>query len=149
MQAQTSQNTPLKVAITVWDDRVSPVFDVAHMLLVAEIEDQQVGKQHYQRFDPTAMAQLIALFAEQGVGCLVCGAVSREPAELLEAAGIELIPFITGNVEDVLQMLVCKEPEWVEMKMPGCGCKVCCQGKIRRSQAIQPVPPDVFFRQQK
>jgi len=146
MKKHHTTTTSMKAAVTVWDDRVSPVFDVAHTLLIAEIEDQQVCRQHYQRFDPAVMSRLIHSFAEQGIACLVCGAVSQEPAELLEAAGIKLIPFIAGNIDDVLQMLVCKEPEWTEMKMPGCGRGICCKGKIRRSDAIQPVPADVFLK---
>lgn len=134
MERQTLQRN---VAITVWEDRVSPVFDAAHTLLIAQTEASHVVDTQYHRFDPTRMTLFIELLKEQNVTVLVCGAVSEEPAQLVEGAGVTLIPFIAGSISAVLKMLVVDRPMWSSLKMPGCGKSICCRGKIRRGQEIQ------------
>ena len=125
------------VALTVWENRVSPVFDGAQMLLVAEFVNGKVQQHHYHRFDPMYMTQFIKILKDMKVSLLVCGAISEEPAELIEAAGIELIPFITGSVHEVLGMVVADKPAWNTMKMPGCNASFCCKGRKNTSQLFQ------------
>ena len=40
----------VKVALTVWESRISPVFDCAQMLLVADIKNQTVTGRCYKPF---------------------------------------------------------------------------------------------------
>ena len=141
-----TQSPRSKVAITVWEERVSPVFDAANTLLIVEIVDTKVVGTHYHRFDPTLISQLINILGDQGVVLLICGAVSEGPAKLLEASGLELIPFIAGNISEVLAMLVSKNPAWREMKMPGCGRNICCRGKIRHGREIKATHLDSIFK---
>ncbi len=42
----------MKAALTAWEKRISPVFDSAHTLLIAEIENGEVRDKHYEPFDP-------------------------------------------------------------------------------------------------
>lgn len=118
----------ITVAVTVWENRVSPVFDAAQTLLIAEINDNGIGNTHYRRFQPEYVYQLIEMLGEERVDAMVCGAVSQEPAELLEAAGIELISFISGDIGQVLERMVHAEPELHDLVMPGCrqgdGCRM-------------------------
>ncbi len=41
----------MKIALTVWGNRISPVFDSAQTLLVAQIKNDKVIKKSYERFD--------------------------------------------------------------------------------------------------
>ena len=41
----------MKVALTAWGDRISPVFDSAHTLLIAEIKNKQIISKHYESFE--------------------------------------------------------------------------------------------------
>jgi len=72
----------------------------------------------------------------QLVMLIICGAVSERPALMLEAAGVELIPFIAGDVRHVLDAYLQGRPLGTDFRMPGCGKHICCRGKIRRSQEI-------------
>ncbi|MFO7752908.1 MAG: NifB/NifX family molybdenum-iron cluster-binding protein [Desulfobacteraceae bacterium] len=110
----------MKIALTVWGNRISPVFDSAGTLLVAEIEDNRVVKKRYESFDPGA-APAPETLREMGVSVLICGAISRIPADLIVSAGITLIPFITGNAARVLEMYVKNDPVPPAYFMPGCG----------------------------
>jgi predicted Fe-Mo cluster-binding NifX family protein len=40
----------MKIAITTWGNRVSPVFDAAKTLLIADIENQSIHSKKYEVF---------------------------------------------------------------------------------------------------
>ncbi len=40
------------IALTVWEDRISPVFDFAAMILLAEIENGDVLNRRFVPFNP-------------------------------------------------------------------------------------------------
>ena len=42
----------MKIAITIWGNRISPVFDAARTLLVARIENRTILKKRYIPFNP-------------------------------------------------------------------------------------------------
>jgi len=125
-----------KIAVTVWEHRVSPVFDSARTLLIAEIKDDRWVSTSYLAFDPDRPLDLLQMLQAQNVLLLICGAVSARPAELLESAGFELISFIAGDVHRVLETFLQGEPLGAVFKMPGCGKHICCRGKIRRGREI-------------
>lgn len=132
----------MKVAVTVWEDRVSPVFDSAGNLLIAEIENARIINTSYQQFDPEMVLQLARMLRAQGVDVIICGAVSEDPATLLEAAGFELIPFIAGDVDQVLKNFIKEKPVWTELIMPGCGRNICCRGRIRKGLKMKSIVPE-------
>ncbi len=110
----------MKVAVTVWEDRISPVFDASRRLLIAEIENAQVTDRSYVLFDSGLPSSLTKTLAELDVSVLICGAVSQVPANIIGTGGITLIPFIAGEVERVLEAYAkgnSLEPTFV---MPGC-----------------------------
>lgn len=128
-----------RIAVTVWGERISPVFDSARTLLVAEIEDNALANASYLAFDPDQPQELVRMLRTRQVMILICGAISEGPATLLEAAGFELIPFIAGDVLMVLEKFLQGQPFSAEFRMPGCGKNaLCCRGKIRRGRAIGP-----------
>lgn len=119
----------MKVALTVWDDRISPVFDSARMLLIAEIEDNTIRGRQYQTFNPGMPAQLTNMLKGLDITVIICGAISEIPANSLEAAGIRLISFISGNANEILEKYSKGKPIIREYIMPGCGEK---KGKKRK-----------------
>jgi predicted Fe-Mo cluster-binding NifX family protein len=125
-----------KIAVTVWGQRVSPVFDSARTLLIVEIDGDILGDASRLAFDPQRPLELLQMLRSQQVMLIICGAVSEEPASMLEAAGIELIPFIAGDVRLVLEKFLQGQPFGSEFRMPGCGRSICCRGKIRRGREI-------------
>jgi len=136
----------MKVAITVWENRVSPVFDSACTLLIAEIKNARVVKRSYQHINPDMPMQLVQMLYSQEVVVLICGAVSEGPANVIEASGLELIPFITGDIEKVLETCLESNPVWSELKMPGCGRCARRKGRkhIRREVIVKDMPKRRF-----
>lgn len=124
------------IAVTVWGQRVSPVFDSARTLLIVEIDGGTMGNMSSLAFDPDRPLELLQMLRAQQVMVVICGAVSEEPAAMLEAAGVEVIPFIAGDVNGVLECYCQGQPFGPEFRMPGCGRGICCRGKIRRGREI-------------
>lgn len=126
----------LKIAVTVWGHRVSPVFDSARTLLIAEIDGTTLVGTSQLTFDPERPLELLQMLRTQQVMLIICGAVSEGPAAMIEAAGVELIPFIAGDVRVILDHYLQGQPFGAEFRMPGCGKNICCRGKIRRGREI-------------
>ena len=89
------------IAISTWNDRVSPVFDEASRLLVikagAEGNDSRFETDISEHFPSSKIMRL----NELGVDVLICGAISGQFAYMVRNSGIELIPWISGQVDDV------------------------------------------------
>ncbi|MCP4627746.1 MAG: hypothetical protein GY850_30140 [bacterium] len=113
----------MKLALTVWGNRISPVFDAARKLLVAEIENQVITNKSYEQFDATLSPRLTERLTELDISVLICGAISEQPALLIEASGIKIIPFIAGNTDEVLTAYVKNTLFKSSFLMPGCGRK--------------------------
>ena len=108
----------MKIAIPVYGDYVSNVFDFAHRLLLVDIEDGRETQRREVELEslPQRAAQLKAL----GVDVLVCGAVSRLLAGMVTQSGIEVLPFVTGRVDNVLGAYMTGQLIRPEFSMPGC-----------------------------
>lgn len=105
-----------------WNGRISPVFDVARQVLMLDVEGGRVIARREEMLpgtDPQAQAGRLAALAPQ---TLICGAISRPMAGLLAATTIRVIPFIAGDVEEVLTAWLCGGLLDPALSMPGCCC---------------------------
>lgn len=137
MKKEIAQRT---IAVTVWEHRISPVFDSARTLFIANVDGTRIVSSSHLYFDPDRLVELMQVLRAHKVVVIICGAVSEEPATMLEAAGFELIPFIAGDFRRVLTSYIQGGTLRGEFTMPGCGKHICCQGKIRRGQEINSSP---------
>ena len=86
-----------RIAITIWGNRISPVFDVASTLLVADIENKMIFHKAYISFDPGIPSGLIKTLKDYKISTVACGAISNKYADLMVNNNIKLISFVTGN----------------------------------------------------
>jgi predicted Fe-Mo cluster-binding NifX family protein len=111
----------MKIALTVWEDRISPVFDAATTLLLAELEDSGILEKHLAPLPPVSSTRLPETLQAMGVSVLICGAISEGHANRLASNGIELIPFVSGKTERILDAYAKGKPIVPAFSMPGCG----------------------------
>jgi predicted Fe-Mo cluster-binding NifX family protein len=110
----------MKAAFVTWNDRIAPVFDVARHVRLVEVEADQVVRADDRTLPENPPAGRAAHLAELGVTVLVCGAISR-PLELMVAArGIQVIPFVVGDLTEVIQAWIGGRLEDERFAMPGC-----------------------------
>jgi predicted Fe-Mo cluster-binding NifX family protein len=114
-------NSDMIVALTVWEDRISPMFDVAAMILLAEIKNGEVLNRRFVPFNPGVLSQLAEMIKQMDVSTLICGAISEAPANILMANGVKLIPFISGKTEWILDAFAKNKPIVPAFSMPGIG----------------------------
>lgn len=110
----------MKVALAVWNDRISPVFDVSRELLVVDVKDGSVVERIGVHFSSDQPMHKVQRLVEMEVAVLLCGAVSRQLAATLEANGISLLAFVSGDVESVIGEYLKGRLPNPEMSMPGC-----------------------------
>lgn len=92
----------MRLAIPIWEKRVSPVFDTAERLLIVDVEENEISyRQGSLALCPSQ--QRMQLLNQLGVAILICGAITRPLWEGLVNSGIEVIPNICGDVDLILQ----------------------------------------------
>jgi len=89
----------MRVALPVWSDRISPVFDVATHMKVVDIDGRSVIRILDLR---VARSNRVARLEELAVDVLICGAISRPLEAACWVAGIEVVADICGPVDDVI-----------------------------------------------
>ena len=109
----------MRIAVSIWKDRVSPVFDVSQTLLVMDIEDGVVTGHFNEVFSEESPAHKLSRLCALKVDTLICGAISRPVAELLDAGGIATIPFIAGEKDAVIEAFLSGTLPNPDLTMPG------------------------------
>ena len=110
----------MNIAITVWGNRISPVFDVAGTLLIGQIENRKLVKKDWTSFTPGKVEDLLQVLNKMSVRVLICGAISTEPAERIIAGDIKLISFVSGNAHELLEAFTKNLSVQKTFLMPGC-----------------------------
>lgn len=112
----------MRIALTVWNGRIAPVFDVAGTVrLVEQHGDNTTEVQLVSLPLNNGMISRVAALLEQRIDVLVCGAVSRPVHRLLADSGIKVHSFVSGDAEEVLEALLNGSLEEKPFCMPGCG----------------------------
>jgi predicted Fe-Mo cluster-binding NifX family protein len=109
----------MKVAVAVWEDRVSSVLDFSQQLTVVEFNaDGETSRVQIALPEQNALTRLVRL-RELGIDILICGAVSQPLASAFTASGIQLLPYVTGSVDDVLRAYQTGELGLPQFRLPG------------------------------
>lgn len=105
----------MKAAFACWRERIAPVFDVARQ---ARIVDDAGGA---TLIELSAGAwPRVAQLADLGISTLVCGAISRPLRAMLEGAGIRVLGFVSGDVDELIAAWRAGRLDSAAQTMPGC-----------------------------
>ena len=110
----------MKIAIPVWNDCVSNVFDFAHRLLLVGIENGREVNRSEVELKAESLPQRAGSLKNLGVDVLICGAISRALTTMITASGIQVLPYVTGGVDDVLGAYLTGQLAKPQFSMPGC-----------------------------
>jgi predicted Fe-Mo cluster-binding NifX family protein len=111
----------MKVAISNWQGRISPVFDVAGSILLLELEGRREKcreELELKTGDPFDRARFLS---HLGADVLICGMLSHPQEIALASAGIRVIPHICGEIENVITAFLSGRLDCGALTMPGCG----------------------------
>jgi len=110
----------MRTAISTWRGRVSPVFDVAKHLIVAEFVEGREARREEVALEEASLAGRVRRLVDLGADVLICGAISRPLEATLAAAGVRVVPQTCGPVEEVLKAFASGRLTEKTFLMPGC-----------------------------
>ena len=125
----------MNIAIPIWNDCVSNVFDFSSRILLVEIENDKEVSRSQILLESQSLSQRVSQLKGLDVDVLVCGAISRTLAEMITASGIQVLAYITGGIDDVLEAYQTGQLAQSKFAMPGCwlgagkGLGQCGQGR--------------------
>jgi len=138
----------MKTAITIWNNRVSPVFDVTGKALLYDAEGEKICSKQQLLLPDCCAAEKVACLVDAGTDVLICGAISRDALSTASNAGIRVYPFIAGEVREVLQACLAGRLEEGAFAMPGCSCNRVCPGGHNQGRRRGRVTGSAFFCKQ-
>lgn len=110
----------MKTAFAAWKDRIAPVFDVAPQIcLIGSGNRAATGEFFDMRQDDDPACRVLQL-VELGAKTLVCGAISRPIMTIAQGYGIDVIPFVSGSLEEVIRAWRTGCLDHADYAMPGC-----------------------------
>ena len=111
----------MKIAIPVWDGKVSPVFDSASRLMVGDVHGRRQKKLFETSIEDFDVTRRCNKLKGLGIELLICGAISSQLRNMLMASGIKVIPWISGQADEVVHAYVDGSLCDGRFVMPGCG----------------------------
>jgi len=110
----------MNVALTVWNERISPVFDVSRTVWLAHVDQGNVlDRQELELPGGDAYGKMDALL-QAGVDLLICGAISRPVEGYALSRGLGIIPFTAGEAGRILSAYLDGSLQQPDYRMPGC-----------------------------
>jgi len=110
----------MKAAFASLGNRLAPVFDSAREIRLIEEASGKIVSETRELLPEESPLQKTLRLAELGVETLVCGAVSREVHQLVHSYGIQVIPFMAGDLHEVIQAWLNGNLGRPAFAMPGC-----------------------------
>ncbi len=111
----------MKVAIPIWDGRISPLMDTACSLLIADIDEGQVVSKETVGIPRMDIPNQVSFFTDHHIDILICGAISHQLERMLAASGIKPYPWVRGQVDEVIAAYCNGVLQNGNFFLPGCG----------------------------
>ena len=110
----------MKIGIPVFNDRVSPVFNWAKKLMVAQLGKTGKKEPAYTiELDELKELERVALLTGEGIQVLICAGICRALLKAISGEGIQVIPGIVGRIDDVLDAYKSDTLMQPRFRMPG------------------------------
>lgn len=124
----------LKIAITEWNERIAPVFDVTGQAIILEVNDDGIVREEKAALPDGCPREKVLFLRKQDVRQLICGAISCHARMEAEAAGIKVYGFIAGDCHEIIEAWRKGLLSLKQYAMPGCGQrKGRCQRRRKRN----------------
>ncbi len=109
----------MKIAIPLFNKRISPRFDCAQDFLLAVVENGEVIE--HEKLSATRWTSLerVEKLNDLSVDIVICGGIDNVSARRLNFYRVRICSWVTGRAEDALQSLIKGELEPGIMVGPG------------------------------
>ena len=96
----------MKVAIPIYNNRISPRFDCAYRFMIVTAENGEIKEKDSIIMNSMNLIQRINEFANMGIDTLICGAISEFTFRMITDKKINVIPWIIGEADKVLDLFL-------------------------------------------
>ncbi len=118
----------MKIAISIWNQRVSPVMDTARQLALVEIDGGIETTREIIGIPETELSRRAEFIRNLGVDALICGAISFLFEDALRKRGINVYAWIRGELDSVIKAFAKGDLLRGEFSLPGCRRRRCRYG---------------------
>ena len=108
-----------RVAIPVFESRVSPVLDSCHRMVVVDIEKGCEIHRQELTLEKMSITERIDVMARWGIRKIICAGVSDVMCRFLAGRNIALVSGIAGELEKVINAYICNRLDNACFVMPG------------------------------
>lgn len=110
----------MRIAMPVASERISPVLDAANIVMLIELRNDDVLRRETRAIASMSFCDLIAFFTSIQIDIMICGALSRPLHRALVCAGIKVIPWKSGMIDEILAAYLGNSLDRKQFSMPGC-----------------------------
>ena len=96
-----------RVAIPVFESRVSPVLDSCRRIVVVDIEEGCEIRRQEIALEKMSIHERLEVIARWGIRKIICAGVSDVMCKFLAGKNITLISGIAGELETILNAYIC------------------------------------------
>lgn len=96
----------MRIAISYWQNCISPVFDFSEHLLLIDIVDNQVTQSASTGLDSDLPFTRAKKLSELGIELLICGAISQTLKMAVSGQNIEIVSYVFGPLENILTAFI-------------------------------------------
>ena len=108
-----------RVAIPVFESRVSPVLDSCHRMVVVDIEKGREIRRQDLNLEKMSIHERIEVMARWGIRKIICAGVSDVMCKFLAGKNIALVSGVAGELEKIIIAYICNRLDDACYIMPG------------------------------
>jgi len=106
------------LALAAYENRMASLMETANQFVVVDLPPIDSKPKKIVAVIDHTLPYLMQLLHRNNVTILICGAINGCMFRAIESMGIKVIPWITGNIDDVLAAF--KNNTLEQCVMPGC-----------------------------
>jgi predicted Fe-Mo cluster-binding NifX family protein len=108
-----------RIAIPVFESRVSPVLDSCRRMVIIDIDgDYEVGRQDVI-FEKVSSSERIEIIGRWGIRKIICAGISDIMCRFLAGKDIAVVSGIAGEIENIINAYICNRLDDECFIMPG------------------------------
>nr|HID58349.1 hypothetical protein [Desulfobacterales bacterium] len=97
----------MRVCLPIWGSQLSTVFDFASRFLLVDINGRKILAKEYIHIDRDLPPVLrVARLNQHKVDLVICGAISNPLGAMVFHSGIDVIPWVAGRVDEIIDAYI-------------------------------------------
>jgi predicted Fe-Mo cluster-binding NifX family protein len=108
-----------RIAIPVFESRVSPVLDSCRRIVLIDIDDGQEVNRSEILLEKLSLMERLDMLSRWGIKKIICAGVSDTMCKFLAGQNILLVTGIAGEIERIINAYICNRLDNDCYSMPG------------------------------